>query len=64
MSEYQQPTKQKLWEMAKTIVEYQQKAKDTDFKKVSINELENDWFDWLEEQLIGEDDQKSANGGK
>jgi hypothetical protein len=57
MTESQQPSAQLLWEMAKTIVEFQKKAKGVDFSKVNISELESDWFDWLEEKLIVSDDE-------
>lgn len=48
-------TKQKLWEMAKLITDRQRKAKDLSTDKVDWNMLEGEWFDWLEEELFGND---------
>lgn len=44
---------QKLWEMAKVITE-KQKATLTVIspKNIDWNELEGDWFNWLEENLL------------
>lgn len=47
-------TNQKLWEMAKIIVDKQKKAKDLK-SDVDWESLEEDWFDWLEEELFGND---------
>ena len=49
-----QLTKQKLWEMAKVIVDKQQVAQSTKFNEISWSMLEEMWFDWLEEELLGE----------
>ena len=48
-------TKKKLWEMAKLITDRQRKAKELPTDKVDWNMLEEDWFDWLEEELFGND---------
>jgi hypothetical protein len=42
----------KICDMAKVIVDRQKVAKDIDFKKVDLNSLEEDWFDWIEEILF------------
>jgi len=47
-------TNQKLWEMAKVIVDRQKKAKELK-SDVDWDGLEEDWFDWLEEELFGND---------
>ena len=46
----------KLWQMAKVIVD-KQKITLTAFSPKNINwkELEGDWFDWLEENLLVND---------
>jgi hypothetical protein len=48
-------TNQKLWEMAKVITEKQKAAKEQLTDKVDWNMLEEMWFDWLEEELFGND---------
>ena len=48
-------TNQKLWEMAKLITDRQRKAKELLTDKVDWNMLEEMWFDWLEEELFGND---------
>jgi hypothetical protein len=48
-------TNQKLWEMAKLITDRQRKAKELPTDKVDWNMLEEEWFDWLEEELFGND---------
>ena len=48
-------TNQKLWEMAQLITDRQKKAKDEPTDKVDWNMLEEMWFDWLEEELFGND---------
>ena len=48
-------TNQKLWEMAKLITDRQRKAKELPTDKVDWNMLEDEWFDWLEEELFGND---------
>ena len=48
-------TTQKLWEMAKLITDRQRKAKELPTDKVDWNMLEEEWFDWLEEELFGND---------
>ena len=48
-------TNQKLWEMAKLITDRQRKAKELTTDKVDWNMLEEEWFDWLEEELFGND---------
>ena len=48
-------TNQKLWEMAKLITDRQRKAKELQTDKVDWNMLEEEWFDWLEEELFGND---------
>jgi hypothetical protein len=52
-------TNQKLWEMAKVITDRQKKAKEHPTNKVDWDMLEGMWFDWLEEELFGND----ANDG-
>jgi hypothetical protein len=49
-------TKQKLWDMAKVIVEKQKDATIIDIKQIDTDLLEELWFDWLEENLLEEDD--------
>ena len=51
-------TNQKLWEMAKLITDRQRKAKDEPTDNVDWNILEEMWFDWLEEELFGNDAQR------
>lgn len=46
-------TNQKLWEMAKLITDKQRKAKELPTDKVDWNMLEEEWFDWLEDELFG-----------
>jgi len=48
-------TNQKLWEMAKVITDKQKSAKEQPTDKVDWNMLEEMWFDWLEEELFGND---------
>lgn len=48
-------TNQKLWEMAKLITDRQRKAKELPTDKVDWNMLEEEWFDWLEDELFGND---------
>ena len=48
-------TNQKLWEMAQLITDRQKKAKDEQNKNPDWNMLEEMWFDWLEEELFGND---------
>jgi hypothetical protein len=48
-------TNQKLWEMVKLITDRQRKAKELPTDKVDWNMLEEMWFDWLEEELFGND---------
>jgi hypothetical protein len=45
-------TNQHLWDMAKTIVNKQKEASKLT-KTVDWDSLEEDWFDWLEERLFG-----------
>ena len=45
-------TNQQLWDMAKTIVDKQKEASKLT-KPVDWDILEEDWFDWLEESLFG-----------
>ena len=42
---------QKIWEMAKVIVDKQKSAKDLT-EKVDWNTLEECWFDWIEDILF------------
>ncbi len=46
-------TNHKLWEMAKLIVDKQRAAKELSTDKVDWDMIEEDWFDWLEEELFG-----------
>ena len=46
-------TNQKLWDMAKTIVDKQKSAKEQSTDNVDWNMLQDLWFDWLEEELFG-----------
>ena len=48
-------TNQKLWKMAKVIADKQKAAKEQITDKVDWNMLEGEWFDWLEEELFGND---------
>ena len=48
-------TNQKLWDMAKLITDRQRKAKELPTDKVDWNMLEEEWFDWLEDELFGND---------
>lgn len=41
--------------MAKLITDRQRKAKDEPTDKVDWDMLEEMWFDWLEEELFGND---------
>jgi hypothetical protein len=45
---------QALWDMAKTIVEKQKEASKLT-KPVDWSSLEEDWFDWLEEGIFGDE---------
>jgi hypothetical protein len=45
-------TKQKLWDMAKVIVEKQKAATTVDINMTDTDLLEELWFDWLEENLL------------
>lgn len=48
------PSKDKLYLMAKVIVDKQQKVLTISNKEViDWEDLTDDWFDWLEETLIG-----------
>jgi hypothetical protein len=47
-------TNQALWDMAKTIVDKQREASKLT-KPVDWNSLEEDWFDWLEEGIFGDE---------
>lgn len=47
-------TNQKLWDMAKLITDRQRKAKELSNDKVYWDLLEEEWFDWLEDELFGE----------
>ena len=49
-------TNQKLWDMAKLITDRQKKAKERKEDIVDWNDLEEMWFDWLEEELFGKQD--------
>jgi hypothetical protein len=51
-------TNQKLWEMAKLITEKQKKAKENPLDKIDWDSLTEDWFDWLEEELFGKEEEK------
>jgi len=46
------PTNQKLWDMAKVIVKKQKEAKKLK-DDVDWDILEDDWFDWLGEEILG-----------
>lgn len=48
-------TNQKLWRMAKLITDRQRKAKELPTDKVDWDMLEEEWFNWLEEELFGND---------
>lgn len=50
--EVDKPTAKRLWEMAKEITDLQRKAKELPTDNVMWNWLEEDWFDWLEENLL------------
>lgn len=55
MSEARVPnplTNQKIWDMAKVIVDKQRSAIELGSAKLDWNSLEEDWFDWLEEILF------------
>jgi hypothetical protein len=47
-------TNQALWDMAKTITDKQKEAFNLT-KPVDWTSLEEDWFDWLEEGIFGEE---------
>lgn len=50
-------TNQKLWDMSAKIVECLKKAYESDpggINKISWGMLQDQWFDWLEEEIIGE----------
>ena len=47
-----------LWAMAERITEVIKKAYEMppkELDKWSVNQVEGDWFDWLEEKLMGND---------
>lgn len=46
----------KLWDMAKVIIQKQKDAIGIDTKKVMWDELEEMWFDWLDEEINGTDE--------
>ena len=46
-------TNQKLWEMAKVITAKQKVAKDEHTDMVDWNDLQDEWFLWLEAELFG-----------
>ena len=48
-------TNQKLWDMAKIITDKQKNAKELSTEYVDWNMLEEIWFDWLHEELFGDD---------
>ena len=48
-------TNQKIWEMAKLITDKQKLATELPTDNVDWNMLEEMWFDWLEEELFGEE---------
>jgi cytochrome c-type biogenesis protein CcmH/NrfG len=48
-------TNEKLWEMAKLITDRQRKAKEQPTDVAYWDMLEEMWFDWLEEELCGND---------
>ena len=48
-------TNQKLWEKAKVITDRQKLASNQPTDKVDWDMLEEMWFDWLEENIFGED---------
>ena len=48
-------TNKKLWDMAKLITDRQRKAKELPTDKVNWNMIEEEWFDWLEEELFSND---------
>lgn len=50
-------TNEKLWEMAKLITDRQRKAKEQPTDMAYWDMLEEMWFDWLEEELFGNDAQ-------
>ena len=55
MSETRVPnpiTNQKIWDMAKVIVDNQRSAIEIGSYKLDWNSLEEDWFDWIEEILF------------
>ena len=55
MSEARVPnpiTNQKIWDMAKVIVDKQRSAIKLGSNKLDWNSLEEDWFDWIEEILF------------
>jgi len=45
-------TNQKIWDMAKVIVDKQRIAFESDSANLDWNSLEEDWFDWIEEILF------------
>ena len=45
-------TNEKIWDMAKVIVDKQRSAIELGSKKLDWNSLEEDWFDWIEEILF------------
>jgi len=48
-------TNKKLWAMAKVITERQKAAKESTTDKVDWDELMGEWFDWLKDELCGDD---------
>jgi hypothetical protein len=48
-------TNQQLWDMAKVIVEKQKIANDSPKIKIDWEDLEEDWFHWLEDSLFSND---------
>lgn len=48
-------TNQKLWEMAKEITDKLRNAKTMPTDKVDWDLCQELWFDWLEEELFGND---------
>jgi len=56
MADKKEVTKQKLWEMAAHIVKCQKAASETNFDNVDVDMLTEDWFDWLESEILGEEE--------
>ena len=57
MADKKEVTKQKLWEMAAHIVKCQKAASKTNFDNVDVDMLTEDWFDWLESEILGEEEE-------